>query len=417
MKKIRNIIFVVVLFLLLTGVGICVLTKKSETISLIENRYLATVNELNKASYWDGSFQTKLEDTLADQFFYRYDLVNMKKEWDYQMTNIMLAGNQDDFILNPLGDSEVYQIGTSNYMMNQLIPYREETAMLIRKRIQEFEALQQRHPETTIYVYHPTQIHETSFFDEANDMHSGGSQYEEILTQELKLPYAAFEIDNLAMYKENFFSSDHHLNHRGSYLMYQQIISLLQGEDEVVLEPTGLNCDAGKTFYGTYSSRTGYILKPSEYCVYTFDYPNMDIYDNENQLVENHVNTNTFTQNYKASEAVEQYPYYYVESSHIYEPLAKYDMHQSDKPNLLLVGDSYSRPIIDLMASHFNITYRLNANNYYANNGLKPFDYDSFIEENKIDKVIFMYAIENYFYVDDWGNRADETQIVSNGGN
>ena len=47
----------------------------------------------------------------------------------------------------------------------------------------------------------------------------------------------------------------------------------------------------------------------------------------------------------------------------------------------------------------------------------KMFDYDNFIIDNDIDIVLFMYTAENYYYVDEWADRYEQTRILPNGGN
>ena len=65
-----------------------------------------------------------------------------------------------------------------------------------------------------------------------------------------------------------------------------------------------------------------------------------------------------------------------------------YDFHNK-KDNLLIFSNSYSNPINELIASSFNKTYIIDLRAYELDLG-KTFDIDSYIKENKIDKILFL---------------------------
>ena len=177
----------------------------------------------------------------------------------------------------------------------------------------------------------------------------------------------------------------------------------------------------GDTFYGTFASRTGFIFEPDTFCVYQYDVAPYNVYV-KNELVINYTNRKDF-ENFDPSTVEEQHPYYYNyaykvydnSSKEIYDSTMLYDTNRDDLKNILVIGDSYSNSVIDLIASHYNKTYRVLPYNEVIFNG-KMFDYDKFIIENDIDVILFMYTVENYYYVDEWGDRYMQTQILENGG-
>lgn len=68
----------------------------------------------------------------------------------------------------------------------------------------------------------------------------------------------------------------------------------------------------------------------------------------------------------------------------------KYDYHDESKDNLLVLSSSFSNPINALIATHFNKTYIVDLRHY------NDFNIYNYVEENKIDKVLFI-ADYNFF--------------------
>ena len=74
------------------------------------------------------------------------------------------------------------------------------------------------------------------------------------------------------------------------------------------------------------------------------------------------------------------------------------------KESILIIGDSYAGPVLPLLAKDFYEITLIYPINYISLTG-NVFNYDEFIRENDVDKILFMYTIENYFYADEWGER------------
>ena len=66
-----------------------------------------------------------------------------------------------------------------------------------------------------------------------------------------------------------------------------------------------------------------------------------------------------------------------------------YDFNNASKENLLIVGDSYTWQIDYLLAQHFNKTYVINLR--YDEFKDNVFDLSSYVKNNNISKVLFLY--------------------------
>jgi len=366
---------------------------------------MATTGQLAGTSYLDSSFQNQLESVLSDQFPGRYRLVNADKSINYHAISL-LYNSTVPATLRPLGDTGVWQIGNTRYMMDGLLAYSRESEERVIERAEQINALQQRNPDTSVYVYLPVNQNESSVFDEANNAESAGPTYIQALKDHLEVPYRVFDVENLDDIFNYYQSSDHHMNDRGLKKSYEEIMEMI-GYDSI--QPEQEDCHIGQKFYGTFSSRTGYVLDPDNFCVFDYSLSPFTITWN-GQTIE--MDGKEHFSSVYPSMLDEEHPYYYdiAYEASAYEPLAEYDFHQDDKPNVLVVGDSLSRGYIETLASSFNHTYRLVPYDYNMQTG-KDFDYDSFIRENDIDIVIFSYGLVNYYYQDQWGDRFLQTTI------
>lgn len=411
-NKIQNLLYIGCVLLFLVALSTYIQIKTPTDISEVENRYLTTFRDMNQTSFYDGTFQQKIEKAYCDQFPKRYLLVRIKNKMDAVFKELM-EPEQTEYTLNILDvpdGTQVLKLGKSNYMINSIFYDTEENRERFTERARELNELQDRHPDTQVFVYVPTQVHETDLFDEENGLVSGANNLWAAFEEEIKVPFKRFDMTSLDLYKRMFFRSDHHPNHYGADLYYKDILTLILPE-ETPLSPIGEDCHIGQTFYGTFASRTGFVYGADEFCVYDYDLVPFTVTEN-----------GTPVRNYKGRKAFASYQptpndnlYYYNVAYPIYDPVMCLDTHRPQMDNLLIIGDSFSNSVLDLLASHYNQTYRVAPYQYLFIEG-QMFDYDTFIDEHHISHVLFMYTAENYFYKDSWGDRYEQNRIVPWGG-
>lgn len=401
-NRIRHFILILIFSILLCGISIYTFyIKEEETVSLFENRNLALREDIENSSFFDNTLQDSLENVLADQFLYRQKIVEIKKQFDRNIELTIYGQNTDDLVLTKMGDTNIYQLGSSNYMMNGLMAYDERIEKCIINRVEQINDIAKDYPDIEFYLYRPIQAHETSLFDEVNETQSYGVYYNDLFKKYTQIPLAYLTIETIDDYKEMFYSSDHHWNYRGSYQGYVDIMTLM-GMEKDILEPESIFCNEGATFYGTFSTRTANVLGPDKYCIYDVNYADVKVYAGDT-LVEDILNPKYYIE-HAQEYASDPYLYHYNYSSCQYFPYIKMETGNKDKENILVIGDSYARSIAHYMASSFNESYFVNQTDYLNTTG-HYFNYDEFLEEHHIDKVLFMYTIENYFATDaTWGD-------------
>jgi len=410
-KKIQNFLYTCTVAASLLSLSIYTLTREPTESSLSENRMLASVKNLGDTSYADGTFQAGVENALSDQFPYREEIVRLKKKEERKFT-VVQAPPEPITVLHKMPDINVYELGTSDRMINGVGEYSQEKADRYAARADQINKLSIRHPQAAIYVYYPTQVNETSLFDKDNNITAAGPQMIQLLQNTLTVPFKTLDIPDIETYERLFFMSDHHPNYQGSRQIYEDIMTMI-GKTDQILAPSATVC-AGD-FYGTFASRTGYTTKPDQFCMYDYDLPDYDIYDENNQLQNDaYQSRHDFAVNHASIQG--EYPYYYALCYTAFQPIMRFDTKQEDLGNCLIVGDSYSTSVADLLAANFHETWLLYPY-LYTQKYQKLFDYDHFIEDNKITTVIYMLTGENYYYVDQYEDRYTETVILPNGGN
>ena len=60
-----------------------------------------------------------------------------------------------------------------------------------------------------------------------------------------------------------------------------------------------------------------------------------------------------------------------------------------DRPNIIIIADSYDNPILKLIASHFNTTYSIDLRHYKNQVGV-PFCLSDYIREHDVSIVMFV---------------------------
>lgn len=77
-----------------------------------------------------------------------------------------------------------------------------------------------------------------------------------------------------------------------------------------------------------------------------------------------------------------------------------FDTHNTEKENILLIGESYDNAILKLVASHYNRTYSVDLRYYEAYMG-HAFHLEQYIKENNISKVLLIGNVD-YFEMQDF---------------
>ncbi|RRD96195.1 hypothetical protein EII17_01460 [Clostridiales bacterium COT073_COT-073] len=381
----------------LTGLLIVVLLTLAAThllpsraLSLRENRPLHQFPSGTGADFIAGRFQEQWEKALADQLFladsYK-QLYNGYKQLGLGLTTGLLtafikekpeqiSGFEATYL--PRGEN-VFEIKESGNLF--LFVYEPDRLLpIFREKLWQFKKAAGRSNQAEYYLY---------YIESNRDIDFKHKQFPHVYQKLLQTEFAEiglsafFKIDSLKDFTQQFYRTDHHWNHVGQAKAYQQVISLLLGPEEPLysLYP---HQTAGIQFVGSRARQIDDFSKGDDFYINLAEIPPYHVYVNEQESEHGHLSA------YAADQVADN-----IEISHYAEcfgpdkGLIEYDFMAVDKPNLLVLADSYSNAVNHLLAAHFNHSYFVDLRHYHKDTG-KKFELNHFIDSHQIDKVLIM---------------------------
>ncbi|MDR7871281.1 MAG: hypothetical protein RIN55_10495 [Tissierellaceae bacterium] len=441
-------------FLFLSLVGVIMLTliissvvKGEKEQSIIENRALAGFPEFSLDSFLDTDYQSDLEIALTDQIIYgdRVKLFynNIKNNNLDMMVSVLKSFEKSKPSLAS-GD-EINTISQSELIDMETRLERERMEKLERERIERIEALKAngRLPDNLTFEIDITpkgsgyfQIDDTQHLivrkrttEDADALfESKATNYNELVENYPELSYYSYYIEtdvdidfingiidhelvNLFFDKLNpsinktalyinkpsdyakyFYKTDHHWDVEGQLKGYQDIIWLVKGEDEETLD-IETNLIEGAIYNGSKSRTISDFNTYDDFSVLTSELPHHEVYINgakssygsKSRYVEGRFSKEKGVNHYGIANGGDF-------------GLVEYRFNQPDKENMLVFVESFSNPINEFIASHFNNTYLVDLR-YYEKAYDKKFDFGDFVESNDIDNVLFTGYY--FFYAND----------------
>ncbi|MBQ3706626.1 MAG: hypothetical protein II889_01840 [Clostridia bacterium] len=198
--------------------------------------------------------------------------------------------------------------------------------------------------------------------------------------------YDRLKIDSLDDSIKKLFLTDHHWNAYGMYEAYCDIVTMMFGEDAVI-RPLGVRYDVeGADYYGTFARTSGYRGYHDSFFFYDYGLPEHELIADKPCVFAERKETylaGKFSKDISADHYVLFYPY---------ARYLKYPENHTGRV-LLLLGDSYSRGISELLSSAFDEAYIFDYRRIREIG-----DYRAFVEEHGITDVLFMqYSLRGVF--------------------
>ncbi len=343
-------------------------------VSITEQRQLITLKSPTFQSFLDQTFQTNLEETLADQFPMSGKIKNFASTIlqfaDYKKIPSFFCRNRYVYVNDSYA---VYDC--SDYLVGMSEP-DEEFFANFQNHLKYYNVLNSI-ADTYYYV-----LENSSSYDFEN--HRLVIDAYSLLKENLQGDYhlGKFQHNTFEEYQKYFYKSDHHWNLYGSYLGYTEIMKLLKPEDEV-LTPEGIRIISKYPFYGSVAKQTRQWNFGEVFQYYEFSLPEHEEYIDGK--LKNYGNYNPKDEDIKA------YDNYYALVYGGDEAEIFYDFKKDEKENLLILASSYSNPINRLIASHFNHTYVLDLRHSSVS------DFRQYVEEHDIDKILVLASPEFLF--------------------
>lgn len=373
MKK-RNYIFVSIMILIIL-IGDVTLIREQKIISGSENRTLQQFEHFTLKSYLAGIYQDKLESALSDQFIGSETIkINLKSKFKiFSYDNI-----PKDICTNRYLKLDNYyaNFNCGDYLLYQYEKNSEELELALKNRIYNLNTIN-KHIDTYYYF-----LSTSKHFNFEVDAYS--IDVIKLLQENLEKEkdFSTLEFENYDQYVNYFYKTDHHWNHIGSYQAYKDIIYMFNKKAKI-LEPIEEIVFDDIIFYGSLARYSQIVDYKEIFRAYKFDLPDMEIITNKN-VIGYGSEEDYFKGIFNTGKFANHYGLYYGDD------FAEVSIEaNSGKRNLLIISNSYSNSVNKLIATHFNKTYDIDLRHYESTFN-KEFDIKEYVEENDIDKVLFI---------------------------
>ncbi|MGL4337628.1 MAG: hypothetical protein ACRCST_12125 [Turicibacter sp.] len=391
--KIYNLIFISVFFLGIGVLNLLMVLTPQTTEADYEYRSLTTFEEFSISTFFNREFQDNFESAYADQFFQRGLLVKWNTRIDYLMTEKFAYLNQTENKLIPVRDVKKY----NDHYTDALFQYDSSKMDALKIHANMYNEIDES-IDQPIYIYKNLLLNEVDWL--GNDMNEKASKlyrttFEDLLNE--SITYQEMQIKDYEEYSRYFFNTDLHHTYEGAYKAYTDIIAMLRKDFPQLKNSRRVVdqfCIPDVQYRGSFARRTGfYSHKVDDLCDYSLEgltpYLKTFINGEEKRNGEKIAYQDGYGPGYKD---IYHYDAYYGG----YEPEIKYDFGENGGVNALFLVDSFSNPMNDWFASHFDETYvidlRLN----------KDFILQEFLDENDIDVVVVYLYYDRLFFSDEY---------------
>jgi len=325
-------------------------------------------------------------ENRATNYFPLYSEINyLVSDVNYKLNSSLLYRNMDFIPWGTNNDGE-YMFQSKEHF-NFILQSQRSSSDLdsrYRKMVNFFNSLVRDDVELYIYLPSRYEFNDMASTDKSiRKMEKYVSSFINDLDSDINI--SELKVDSYEAYMKYFYNTDHHWNAYGAYQGYKDIVEMFgysPREAEVVpIKDITYRGSIAKSAVARNSKDIFYDI--------SVDIPSYKVL----------VNDKASPDKFKPREVVKKdnlfYDYYVAYYNGMYGKV-EYDFNNKSKENLLILGDSYSWQIDYLIASHFNKTYTINIKYDEYKNGV--FNYDKFIKENNIDKVLFLYETQSVLF-------------------
>ena len=310
----------------------------------IENRvtnYFPFYYSINR---FNASINDKLDKTLYNSLNIDYYPVGVDSQ------NEVILKDNDHFILINVSKKE-----DLDKRLNEQINFFNEVSSICN---------------TYIYFANRYEFYPFSKVNNINDMVGYYNKFKSSVNAKI----GELKVSNKEEYLKYFFKTDHHYNMYGAYASYKDIMTLMNRpyKERNIFKIDGIAYmgSMAKSSYNTSLTDNLYDIEYSKnYNIYVDDSSDLKLYK-EHKIK----NTNN-----------KFYDHFVAYFNGMYSKVL-YDTGNTTKTNLLILGDSFTWKIDNLIAEEYNKTYIINIK--YMNGTL---DLKEFIKENNISDILVLY--------------------------
>ncbi len=402
--KAVNAVFVGVLSALCLSLLVTVALRYTHVIPLNEvslgNEEQAKAASTRILSGYETLFENmkvKLTNISNKQFPYYIDILEantaLGKTLSTGLYNTVFPG---DYRFVPLKTStglRIFTLGDNRLIHVPAEPFSEEA---VQKSAALYSDVARRHPELNVCMYTVPEPFSAGIMGRESFLFEDWPNRAEQLVDALDASVSGgwLRYRSLDEYDRYIFKSDHHWNYTGAYQGYLDVLELLGRKDAGIGAPLEwqMKRSAAAEFFGSYARLAAY------------DHVADEVYDADIELPAHEVaflhqdgtvtRGDTVSPNREAylsgEKSVLKYQNLYADFFRNDYALVTYTYPQNRGRNLLVLADSVSNCMEEVLASHYDKTFCVDLR---LNHG---FSFDAFVAENGITDVIFLYASQAF---------------------
>lgn len=284
----------------------------------------------------------------------------------------------------------LYRLGNTGYLVEDCVAYLTDGAYRqIAKQGAELNALVPLGGDVKKYIYF---IESSRSVRLDQDLSGENEVYKTLLNAFENDGHGTLALDSFADYANHFYMTDHHWKYTGSYQGYCDIIRMIFGEDEPLIEPEETVVFEEAPFNGSYNAELGYYQCQELFTVYRFpETVPYKAYNGDTPIGKYGRQDTYFKDKYPRITVYNHYGRFY--GGDIGELILRTE--QPDKPNLLLISNSYSNAIELLLTQHFNNIYKVDPR-FYKLEQKTDMKLQKYIKQNEIDMILWMGDIQAF---------------------
>lgn len=371
----------IIMFFLPTFMFLLIPIRGQKNISKMESRTLKKIPSFEISDFLDGSFQDDLESGMQDQLLLSQSIKKKIKQVKNKFNEIVIntfVKNNDNNCNKYIEVVEgYYNYNCSDYLIEKPSKYDKNNFNHYKEIYNSINADK--------YIYYIEKDRSVDFTN---------LKQKDILYNDMKDAFNYKKISRFALnsyddLEKYFYQTDHHWNYKGSYKGYTEMIKMLKGDKEKLLKPVETKT-FDIIFNGSASRKSLTSTSHEKFTIYTFKDLNYKCYINDEE--KEYGNRKKYFDGKISQELYENHygVYYGGDFAKIV-----YDFNDDSKENLMIIATSYSNAVNDLIASHFNQTHVIDLR-YYKSKYKEDIDFNKYIKENNIDKVLIMGDIYSF---------------------
>lgn len=342
--------------------------------------------ELAIALVWDlytgGSLQNKFDGAVTDQFPFRMPLIKFAKFIDRKIIDLTYIFTKDNAIPADM-TSDIYIISGQDALILPPGTIDKNGYKKIDERLRNYELISSIYPEINFYIYYLETLpfspyHPLNKFFFNADQGKAFAYFQANLPDQIEL--GKMTLDGLSDHLLNYYRTDHHWNTNGILEAYDGIYQLLSSNYDNIpqkLIPSAMIEFPEVEFLGSLARKTLYPVKADALIGFRADFPDCittdqgieGVYDHREDYLNGNIPTIPYFDHYGA--------YFGSQSG-----LLEYTCETNTDRNILVIGDSYARPLISLIATQYEHTYFIDLRQS------PDFALSTFLSNNHVDDIL-----------------------------